>query len=117
MKKYAPDTRWAYIHTFILNKIKQHSPSKSYQIDGIDLNKIKSSIKLKKAAIEILENVRSGRKNAFDDQNFIPLILSEHKKMHKNLHVITKKDSFENILDFEFLEGQCNNEKKVINEK
>ncbi len=115
MKKYAPDTRWAYIHTFILNKLKKNLKFESNQIDSIDLNKIKSSIKLKKAAIEILENVRNGQKNAFHDKNFIPLVLSENTKVHKHLHVITKKDSFDNILDNEFLHEQCNDEEKVIN--
>ena len=115
MIKNAPDARWAYIYTFILNKIKENSESYSDQVENIDLSKIKSSIKLKKASIEILEDSRNGRKNVFKDKNFIPMILSEHKKTHKKLHVITKDDSFDSILDNEFLNGQCNNEKKVIN--
>ena len=81
------------------------------------ITSLKSSIKLKKAAIEILENVRNGQKNAFHDKNFIPLVLSENTKVHKHLHVITEKDSFDNILDNEFLHEQCNNEKKVKSTK
>ena len=115
MKNYEPDSRWAYIHTFILNKVRQNFQSESKQIDSIDLEKIKSSIKLKKAAIEILENVRNGHKNAFNDKDFIDLVVSENAIEHKKLHVITKRDSFDNILDYDFLHGQCNDEEKVIN--
>lgn len=118
MKNYS-NNRWIYLYTFIIKQIEKNNTDffkKNYSNTSFDLEKVNNNLQVKKTSLRILDEARNGNQNIFNDLSFLDLIQEQQCEVNNqdSVQVIMDESKFEQVLDFDFLRGMCNDKYKVI---
>ena len=109
--------RWIHIYLYILRQFNE-SNSK-IKLDEISFETLKTAsrdLNVKKKALELIEKKRANKVILKSDYIFLDLLLKSVKKEFSKLEILNSKHGFEKVIDNDFIDGICDNEKLVISE-
>jgi hypothetical protein len=109
--------RWIHIYLYILRQFNEsNSKIKLDQISFENLKAASRDLSVKKKALELIEKKRANKVILKSDYIFLDLLLKSANKEFNKLEILKSKHGFEKVIDNDFIDGICDNEKLVISE-
>ena len=109
--------RWIHIYLYILRQFNEsNSKIKLDQISFENLKAASRDLSVKKKALELIEKKRANKVILKSDYIFLDLLLKSAEKKFNKLEILKSKYGFEKVIDNDFIDGICDNEKLVISE-